>query len=452
MSTRSFTATRSRVCVAAALGAAVFGLAPVAAAQSGWNLKWADEFNAPTVNAATWDVRNRADSFNNELQYYLPDQVGVVSGNLRITATDQPYGGKPYRSGLVESKPTLRFGRVDVRAKIPTTKGIWPAIWLLPIDTAWPLGGEIDIMEHGGSRPNVVSSAYHWGDNPGGPSQHLSHELNTGTRWPDAYHTYSVEWTPTAVRYFVDGVNHFTVTDQQAPISRTPMNIILNTAVGGDFDGNPNARTVFPQTFDIDYVRVYDKASPADKTRLLNPAFEQGRQNWNLSGNASVERNDLGRTPVATAVEGDGGQALKLYGLFDGSDNRSLAYQDLIAATAGEEFTLSASVRVNGDDPLAGTANAGGMFVEFYSAYDEQLGREWLQVADASTAEDLWLAHSLTAVAPADTAYLRVGFDFVQPAFDGGAVWFDGVTLVPEPTSAALLLAGGGLLLRRRRR
>ena len=434
---------------------AALAVAPLASAQiapEGWVLDWADEFDGPAIDAARWDVRTRADSFNNELQYYLPEQVSLLDGNLRITATDEPFAHRDYRSGLVESKTTLRYGRVEVRAKVPTGQGIWPAIWLLPIGTDWPTGGEIDIMEHGGSTPSVVSSAYHWGDTPGGPSSYVFHEHSTGELWPDAFHTYSVEWTPQSIRYFVDDVNHFTVTPDMAPISGTPMNLILNTAVGGWFDGDPDATTVFPQHFDIDSVRVYEKVSPADKDRLLNGDFEDGGDPWLLFGNAYVETHDPDATPARFAFEGEGGRALKMFGLFDGSDGRSYAFQDLIAVQPGDELVLSAMTRTNGDDSIAGTGNVAGMFLEFYSTYGEKLSTEWVAAADGAIAEDVWLERTLAGVAPAGAAYVRAGFDFDQSGVDGGAVWFDAVTLVPEPSAAGLLLMAGGVGLARRRR
>ncbi len=422
------------------------------AAPAGWDLAWADDFNGAAVDADRWEVRTRADSFNNELQFYLPEQVSLLDGNLRITATDEPFAHRQYRSGLVESRTTLKFGRVEVRAKVPTGQGIWPAIWLLPKASAWPTGGEIDIMEHGGSNPFAVSSAYHWGDTPGGPSNYVVQQHSTGEAFPDAFHTYAVEWTPTAIRYFVDDVNHFTVTPDIAPISQTPMNLILNTAVGGWFDGDPDDTTVFPQHFDIDSVRVFEKASPADKLTLQNGAFEQGAADWVLIGNSYVEAHDADSTPASIAIEGEGGRALKMFGLFDGTDGRSYACQDLIAVQAGDELVLSAMARTNGDDSIAGTGNVSTMFLEFYSAYGEKLATESIVAGHGEMEEDVWVGRTVAGVAPIDAAYVRAGFDFDQPNFEGGAVWFDRVTLVPEPTTgAALMIAAIGLAGRRRR-
>ena len=248
------------------LGIALGNLPPDATAQ--WKLTWKDEFDNGNIDPTKWDVLTRKNNSNNELQHYLPDQVAIVDGKLRITSTDEPFDGKPYRSARLESKVAQAYGRFEIRAKIPTTKGIWPAIWLLPRFVPWPTGGEVDIMEHAGSQPTVVSSAYHW-QNQQGNHQYVfdTHTALDGGQpiiWPDGYHDYVVEWEPNEIRFYVDGVNHYTVTNAMAPISSTPMHVILNTAVGGNFDGNPDGTTVFPQLFDIEYVRVYEQGILGD--------------------------------------------------------------------------------------------------------------------------------------------------------------------------------------------
>ena len=106
-------------------------------------------------------------SFNNEKQYYRPEQASIVDGKLRITATNQPLDGKLYRSARLESVQKFGPGRFEARIDLPTTQGMWPAFWLLPNGTQWPTGGEIDILENRGRQPLLVSSAYHWQTNPG---------------------------------------------------------------------------------------------------------------------------------------------------------------------------------------------------------------------------------------------------------------------------------------------
>lgn len=234
----------------------------------GWRLVWHDEFEGTQVDDTKWNRIHLQNSHNNEKQYYLPEQASIVDNKLRITATNQPYDGKLYRSARLESDQQFAPGRFEARIDLPTTQGMWPAFWLLPNGTQWPTGGEIDIMENRGSQPLVVSSAYHWQTNPGPCcSQHQyvfeEYGLFQNGQWENyhaGFHTYAVEWEATQLRFYVDGVLHYTVNETpDRPIFETPMNIILNLAVGGDFGGNPNGTTVFPQFMDVEYVRVWER-------------------------------------------------------------------------------------------------------------------------------------------------------------------------------------------------
>jgi beta-glucanase (GH16 family) len=247
-------------------------LAAAASAQipdvPGWQLLWHDEFDGPNVDTSRWEVLTRPQSYNNELQYYLPEQASIVSGNLRITATNQPIADKQYRSARLESWATFGPGRFEARIDLPTGQGMWPAFWLFPnrkID--WPLGGEIDILENRGSEPTIISSAYHWPAQEGQccVSQYVSQNYTatdggSPLNFHAGFHTYAVEWDAAELRFYVDGILHFVVTESgERPIFETPKNIILNLAVGGIFGGDPDGTTVFPQTMDVDYVRVWQR-------------------------------------------------------------------------------------------------------------------------------------------------------------------------------------------------
>jgi beta-glucanase (GH16 family) len=234
----------------------------------GYRLIWQDEFDGQSVDTQKWDLIDLKNSHNNELQYYKPEQASIVDGKLRITATDEDLDGKPYRSARLESHQAFAPGRFEARIDLPTTQGMWPAFWLLPNGYQWPTRGEIDILENRGSQPFVVSSAYHWQTNPGpccNQHQFVFEEygaVQNGQRvnYHTGFHTYAAEWEATQIRFYVDGVLHYTVHEtENRPIFETPMNIILNLAVGGDFGGDPNGTTVFPQFMDVEYVRVWEK-------------------------------------------------------------------------------------------------------------------------------------------------------------------------------------------------
>ena len=135
------------------------------APRSGYEFAWADEFNGSELDTSLWTAANTNVPTNNSLQDYLPEQVTVNGGNLVITSENLASRGLQYRSGLVQSNTLQKHGRWDIRAKLPTSKGMWPAIWLLA-DAPWPSQGEIDIMENRGDQPELTSSAFHYGTNP----------------------------------------------------------------------------------------------------------------------------------------------------------------------------------------------------------------------------------------------------------------------------------------------
>lgn len=230
----------------------------------GWDLVWNDEFDGTSLDTGRWEALNRQDSHNNEKQYYLASQVAVDNGLLTITANDQPIANKQYRSGLVRTWEEHTYGRWEIRANLPTTQGMWPAIWLLPRNEAWPSGGEIDIMENKGSQPYTTSSAFHYGQD-WQQHQYIWHDYSATengqpVNFHESYHNYAVEWDDTYIRFFVDDNMYFSTNSGQVPIPDGPMSLIINLAIGGDFDGDPDGTTVFPQTFDIDYVRYWQKA------------------------------------------------------------------------------------------------------------------------------------------------------------------------------------------------
>jgi beta-glucanase (GH16 family) len=185
---------------------------------------------------------------------------------------------------------------------------MWPAFWLLPRDKDWPTGGEIDILENRGSEPLRVSSAYHWQTNPSVPccSQHQyvfenysAMENGAPVNFHAGYHTYAVEWEATQLRFYVDGVLHYTVNENpNRPIFENPMNIILNLAVGGDFGGDPNATTVFPQYMDVDYVRVWRR-----QTGLSGDYNRDGRVD---AADYVVWRKTSGSNGIGLAADGSG--------------------------------------------------------------------------------------------------------------------------------------------------
>ncbi len=248
--------------------------------QKGWKLVWQDEFNGKRLDTSKWNVLLREQSKHNELQYYLPDEVYVENGTLHLRSRVRSYGSMKYTSGRLDTKGKFApiYGRFEIRAKLPGGKGLWPAHWLYPQNRNWqmeylmsqavaegkerlipeerPWYSEIDIMEFLGHEPNILYGTLHYYTFDG-------QKKSTSGKWigdvdySKDFHIYALEWEPDSIRWYVDGhLMHATTTG----IPRTPHYLILNTAVGGAWPGNPDSTTTFPQYHDIDYVRVYQKA------------------------------------------------------------------------------------------------------------------------------------------------------------------------------------------------
>ncbi|GAB2796874.1 beta-glucanase (GH16 family) [Hymenobacter luteus] len=231
-------------------------------------LIWKDEFDGGTIDQTKWTHELGASGWgNNELQNYTnsTDNSYLRNGMLVIQAQKQTTGSNAYTSArlITKGKQSFQYGRIDVRAKIPKGKGVWPAIWMLGADidqNNWPKCGEIDIMELRGSRPTELISTMHYANSMGvheykGTTQNLSEDLSAD------FHTYSVVRSKNLTRFYLDGsatpYYTFSATDASPFPFNNPFFVILNVAVGGNFDGNPDGSTTFPQQMQVDYVRYY---------------------------------------------------------------------------------------------------------------------------------------------------------------------------------------------------
>lgn len=239
-----------------------------------YELVWSDEFNEDSLDTDTWNFWEGT-AYNNELQYYTPRSKNayIKNGKLYLEAHKENYMGREYTSARISTDSTSigwKQGRFEARLKMPEGKGFWPAFWLMPIrDIGWPKGGEIDIMEYRGNEPYTTSGAIHfWRGGCDGETlecrKFLVDEFTTGTdKLSDEFHTYALEWTEEElVWYFEDKayqrIRFEDIETEFNPFS-TPYYIILNLAVGGDFLPNPDESTEFPQSYIVDYVRVYQK-------------------------------------------------------------------------------------------------------------------------------------------------------------------------------------------------
>lgn len=229
-------------------------------------LVWADEFNedgAPDVSKWGYDI-GAGGWGNNEPQFYTsrPENARVENGVLKITAKKENYEGAPFTSARIntQGKFSFKYGKVEVRAKLPEGGGTWPAIWMLGANfqsLGWPASGEIDIMEHKGNEPGKIHSAIHTPSSYGATINSGSQTVSNVT---GEFHVYAVEWTSQKIAFSVDGVVHYTYMPAVKNSSTWPFDapqfIILNVAMGGNFGGNIDPDFT-AGTMEIDYVRVY---------------------------------------------------------------------------------------------------------------------------------------------------------------------------------------------------
>ena len=231
-------------------------------AQTKYNkLIWADEFNytgAPDSSKWSYEIGGNGWG-NNELEYYTerPENVVVKDGSLHITALKENYKGSDYTSAriLTKGKFSFQYGRVEVRAKLPSGVGTWPAIWMLGSDidsVHWPACGEIDIMEHLGRDLNKIYGTLHYPGHYGGSANGKTLMIKDATQ----FHIYGLEWTPSVIKISVDGKVYQTVENTPDIPFHHNFFILLNMAMGGNF-GGPVAPDVTKAVMDVDYVRVY---------------------------------------------------------------------------------------------------------------------------------------------------------------------------------------------------
>lgn len=246
-----------------------------------WVETWRDDFDGPAQSApdpSRWNVEVNELGYNGELNYNTPDRKNSFldgEGNLVLQALKESYvdergvpSVQPYSSARLNTQNKLEqaYGKFEARIRLPLGgRGVWPAFWMLGEDiddpeVGWPECGEVDILEWRGSEPSTIVSSLHGPNYSGGSSYHGDYELPPGSY--GEFHTYTFEWHADAVRWLLDGNEVYVITAQsiqkrgQRWVYDHPFFIILNLAIGGIFDGAPDAATVFPQQMVVDYVSV----------------------------------------------------------------------------------------------------------------------------------------------------------------------------------------------------
>ncbi|WP_082235258.1 family 16 glycosylhydrolase [Halobacillus massiliensis] len=353
---------------------------------SDWSLVWSDEFISTeideskwTYDTGNWMVDEKGEPIspgwgNNELQYYTdsPDNSYIEDGKLIVKAKEESvsdqFGSYDYTSAKLKTKGLFsqKYGKFEARMKLPEGQGFWPAFWMMPEDEVygdWPVSGEIDIMEAAGKDTETIGGTIHYGEEyPNNTYKGTEYHFPEGEDYTD-FHTYSIEWEPGEIRWYVDGNlyqtldNWFSKGQNQADKYSFPapfdqeFYLIMNLAVGGWYGGNPDDTTEFPAQMEVDYVRAFeltgreykepvepvlkkdelpeDAKQPLDDGNLIydneynepftivkSPEKELDSLYWNLvqlpdfEGSGTVEKEIIEGSPFAKIQTEDPGNAL----------------------------------------------------------------------------------------------------------------------------------------------
>lgn len=375
---------------------------------AGYDLYWQDEFGGTALDTNKWNyetgyyISNDPNSWgwgNAELEHYTDSaqNVFVQDGKLNIRALNDPksFPQDPnryaqYSSGKINTKDRMSFqyGRVDIRAKLPTGNGIWPALWMLPEDSAygaWAASGEIDIMEAKGRLPGTTSGAVHFGGQwP--VNRYIAGEYHfpQGQTFANDYHVYSMIWEEDNIKWYVDGKFFFKVNRSQwysvgapnnpnAPFDQ-PFYLIMNLAIGGYFDGllSPDPSDI-PATMQVDYVRVYQEGDGGSGQNVavsgvtLNQTSAQLQQGQSVQLTATVAPANATNKQVSWSVANPSVASVSSSGLVTA---QSAGTTTVTVTTADGSYTATCTVTVAPSVVTVGDAVKGlkvsGNGLQFY--------------------------------------------------------------------------------------
>ena len=301
-------------------------------------LVWSDEFNGTSLNTSNWTHETGGHGWgNNELQYYRPENATISGGFLTITGKRETFGGRNYTSSRIKTqgKRNWTYGKMEARLQIPVGQGFWPAFWMLGENigsVGWPACGEIDIMEHVNTGNAIVGTIHY-----NGPNGYLN-VGNSFNTTPANFHTYTVDWSSSALRWYCDGVQYHTVNIQNSINSteefHRPQFFILNFAIGGNWPGFTIDDSRLPARYVIDWVRVYQGSvtppppPPPTGAPIGQTIWLRGSNNMYVSGENGAANMMCNRTSFQawekfTVVDAGGGKiALR------GSNNRYVSGQN----------------------------------------------------------------------------------------------------------------------------
>lgn len=246
--------------------------------EPGYHLTWHDEFDYTGLPDPKKWGNEEGKVRNQEMQYYTANRLEnsyVKGGMLTIEGRHEPFKGSDYTSSslITEGKFSFLYGRLEVKAKLPGGSGTWPAIWMMGIDrkaVGWPKCGEIDVMEHVAFQPDKIFGTIHL------PSEQGKRDFSKGdhaqcSTCTSAFHVYRLDWSREALKFYLDGHLYFTYVNDgpNRDVFNRPMYLLLNLAIGGEWGGQKGVDpSVYPQMYEIKYVRVWQKNNSAPSKDL----------------------------------------------------------------------------------------------------------------------------------------------------------------------------------------
>ena len=321
-------------------------------------LVWSDEFDGSSLNLNNWtpltgdgcDI-NLCGWGNNELQWYQPQNAVVSNGSLKITAKQESVGGRAYTSArlITKDKQDFTYGRFEASIKLPEGQGIWPAFWMFHTDAVygpWPMSGEIDVMEYLGQETDRIFGTIHHGDLvPNNRNTSGGFRLVNGD-FTERFYEFAVEWEENVIRWYIDDYLYLTLRPEDIAPDFWPFNqdfhLLLNMAVGGNLPGNPDATTTFPQTMEVDYVRVY-------KGRFAHLTGNQ-RVAYQAPGEVYTVANGAAGSTYNWTVEGGSivdGQGTNQITVNWGEENQNAKVSVTTTSECGTESVISLDVAVD---------------------------------------------------------------------------------------------------------
>lgn len=365
-------------------------------------LVWSDEFDyngLPDDSKWSYDVGGHGWG-NNESQYYTEgrlENVRVENGVLTIEARKENFEGSGYTSTRLVSrnKGDWKYGRFEIRAKLPSGRGTWPAIWMLPTDWlygGWPASGEIDIMEHVGYDMNRIHGTIH--------TEAFNHTKGTqvgnsimASNVDTEFHVYTLDWWPDRIDIFMDGEKYFTVSDNGSGFAAWPFDqrfhLLLNIAVGGSWGGVQGIDdSIFPQRMEVDYVRVYELVEPVEEPGIAVPAKIEA-EDFNAQFGVQLEpTSDLGGGFNAGYLGDNDWAEYKLNVQVPGQYGFDLRYASF-NGTAAVELSLDSGDPIH-SGTLAATGDWQSWTTQRVALMNLSTGEHTLRITiDAPSGEDL---------------------------------------------------------------